>query len=93
MQTNYSLFPGVARAGSLYDVGPKDVVTRTSSAAIPFGSFVVKDIGDGNVLLPSAGPSGGPAFARPPSTMAGIVTLVIKITFKAFAGEICPTSI
>jgi hypothetical protein len=59
MQLTYNLFPGSARAGLLYDLAlGADIVTRTAAAqAVPFGSFLVKDTGDGNVLLPSAAPS------------------------------------
>lgn len=58
MQLAYNYFPSAAQPGMLYDaVGPIDIVSRTSSAACGFGLFLVKDTGDGNVLLPSAGPS------------------------------------
>lgn len=58
MQTAYNLNPPTARAGLLYDVSSsRDLVTRVSSIAIPFGTFVVKDIGDGNVKLPVASAS------------------------------------
>lgn len=58
MQLAYNFFPAAAQPGMLYDaVGPIDIVSRTSSAACVFGIFLVKDIGDGNVLPPSAAPS------------------------------------
>ena len=57
MQLSYAITPSAARAGLLYDIGATDIVTRTASVALPFGSFVVKAAGDGNIALPSAAPN------------------------------------
>ncbi len=58
MQTSYPTTPPLARSGLLYDVSSStDIVTRVSSAAMLFGSFLVKDTGDDNVLAPSAAAS------------------------------------
>jgi len=79
MQTAYALFPSAARAGELYDGGPVDIVTRTASVAVPFGSFVVKAAGDGNIALPSAA-------AGASSVIEGIVMLS-QATQSGLAGD------
>ncbi len=58
MQLAYSLFPGSAVAGMLYDAaGPTDITTKVSAALIPFGRFIMKAAGDDVVALPSAAAS------------------------------------
>jgi len=57
-QTAYNFFPPISLAGEFYDSAPHDIVTRTcATLAVGFGTFLVKDAGDGNVLPPSAAAS------------------------------------
>lgn len=51
-QTSYSLKPGLAMPGQLYDTGPVDIVSYRATENIPFGSAVEIDDSDDTVSLP-----------------------------------------